>query len=84
MGASSAHAAATTAEAGLPNITGSMVEGVTDQGPFRTEGYLICAGAFRGVKKSNAYAGHARHAGENYDLYFDASGCATVSVSSTR
>ena len=73
MGASSAHAAATTAEAGLPNITGSMVEGVTDQGPFRTEGYLICAGAFRGVKKSNAYAGHARHAGENYDLYFDAS-----------
>ena len=73
MGASGAHAAATTAEAGLPNITGSMVEGVTDQGPFRTEGYLICAGAFRGVKKSNAYTGHSRHAGENYDLYFDAS-----------
>ena len=73
MGASGTHAAATTAEAGLPNITGSMVEGTADQGPFRTEGYLICAGAFRGVKKSNAYAGHARHAGENYDLYFDAS-----------
>ena len=73
MGASSAHAAATTAEAGLPNITGSMVEGSADQGPFRTEGYLICAGAFRGVEKSNAYAGHARYAGKNYNLYFDAS-----------
>ena len=73
MGASGTHAAATTAEAGLPNITGSMVEGVADQGPFRTEKYLICAGAFRGVKKSNAYAGHARYEGANYDLYFDAS-----------
>lgn len=73
MGASGTHAAATTAEAGLPNITGSMVEGVTDQGPFRTEKYLICAGAFRGVKKRNAYAGHARYEGANYDLYFDAS-----------
>ena len=73
MGASSAHAAATTAEAGLPNITGSMVEGTADQGPFRTEGYLICAGAFRGVEKSNEYAGHARYAGKKYTLYFDAS-----------
>mgnify|MGYP006959864049 FL=1 len=71
--ASTTHAAGSTAEAGLPNITGSMVEGTADQGPFRTEGYLICAGAFRGVEKSNAYAGHARYAGKNYDLYFDAS-----------
>ena len=73
MGASSTHAAGTTVEAGLPNITGSMVEGVTDQGPFRTEGYLVCEGAFRGVEKSNAYSGHARVEGKNYNLYFDAS-----------
>lgn len=73
MGASSSHAAGTTAEAGLPNITGSMVEGSKDQGPFRTEGYLVCEGAFSGVEKSNSYTGHARVTGKNYDLYFDAS-----------
>lgn len=73
MGASSAHAAATTAEAGLPNITGSMVEGSANQGPFRTEGYLVCEGAFSGVEKSNSFTGHSRVTGKNYDLYFDAS-----------
>ena len=73
MGASSSHAAGTTAEAGLPNITGSMVEGSKDQGPFRAEGYLVCEGAFSGVEKSNSYTGHARVTGKNYDLYFDAS-----------
>nr|DAF30252.1 MAG TPA: baseplate protein [Caudoviricetes sp.]DAG25367.1 MAG TPA: baseplate protein [Bacteriophage sp.] len=73
MGASDTHPAGSTAEAGLPNITGSMVEGTTDQGPFRTEGYLVCEGAFRGVKKSNSFTGHPRHEGGNYDLYFDAS-----------
>ena len=73
MGASTTHAAGSTAEAGLPNITGSMVEGSKDQGPFRTEGYLVCEGAFSGVEKSNSYTGHARVTGKNYDLYFDAS-----------
>ena len=73
MGASTTHAAGSTAEAGLPNITGSMVEGSKDQGPFRTEGYLVCEGAFSGVEKSNSFTGHARVTGKNYDLYFDAS-----------
>ena len=73
MGSSTTHAAGSTAEAGLPNITGSMVEGSKDQGPFRTEGYLVCEGAFSGVEKSNSYTGHARVTGKNYDLYFDAS-----------
>ena len=73
MGASSSHPADSTAEAGLPNITGSLIEGSTDQGPFRTEGYLVCEGAFSGVEKSNSYTGHARVTGKNYDLYFDAS-----------
>ena len=73
MGASSSHAAGTTVEAGLPNITGSLIEGSADQGPFRTEGYLVRKGAFSGVEKSNSFTGHSRVTGKNYDIYFDAS-----------
>ena len=73
MGASSSHPADSTAEAGLPNITGSLIEGSADQGPFRTEGYLVRKGAFSGVEKSNSYTGHSRVTGKNYDIYFDAS-----------
>ena len=73
MGASSSHPADSTAEAGLPNITGSLIEGSADQGPFRTEGYLVRKGAFSGVEKSNSFTGHSRVTGKNYDIYFDAS-----------
>ena len=76
MGASYAHAAGTTVEAGLPNITGSLIEtsnnGITS--PFRGNKNAISSiGAFAVTEVSSPYCGFAGYEGSAYDISFDAS-----------
>lgn len=74
MGASSTHAAGSTVEAGLPNITGSYVDTGSDQTPLRgTTGGATATGAFHFTTRSTSYAGFSRYGGTLYNLFFDAS-----------
>lgn len=76
MGASYAHAAGTTVEAGLPNITGSLIETSNDgnTSPFRgTKNAISSIGAFAVTEVSSPYCGFARYEGSAYDISFDAS-----------
>ena len=76
MGASYAHVAGTTVEAGLPNITGSLIE-TSNNGktsPFRGNKNAISSiGAFAVTEVSSPYCGFAGYEGSAYDISFDAS-----------
>ena len=76
MGASYAHAAGTTVGAGLPNITGSLIE-TSNNGktsPFRGNKNAISSiGAFAVTEVSSPYCGFAEYEGSAYDISFDAS-----------
>ena len=76
MGASYAHAAGTTAEAGLPNITGSLSETSNDgkTSPFRGNKNAISSiGALAVREASSPFCGYAGYEGSAYDISFDAS-----------
>lgn len=74
MGASSNHAAGTTAEAGLPNITGSLIETTVDSGPFRgTKSSLSKSGALKFTEVDTSYGGRTKYSGSQYNIEFDAS-----------
>lgn len=74
MGASYAHAAGTTVEAGLPNITGSLIEAVAESSPFRgSKASLKSSGALKFVEINTSWGGYSGNSGSTYDVYFDAS-----------
>lgn len=74
MGASYAHAAGTTVEAGLPNITGSLREANADSSPFRgSKASLESSGALKFVEINTSWGGYSGASGSTYDVYFDAS-----------
>ena len=74
MGASYAHAAGTTVEAGLPNITGSLREANADCSPFRgSKASLKSSGALKFVEINTSWGGYRGDSGSTYDVYFDAS-----------
>lgn len=76
MGAGSGHAAGSTVEAGLPNITGSLIE-TSNNGktsPFRgNKNAILSIGAFAVTEVSSPYCGFAGYEGSAYDISFDAS-----------
>ena len=76
MGASRSHAAGTTAEAGLPNIAGSLSE-TSNNGktsPFRGNKNAISSiGALAVTEVSSPFCGYAGYEGSAYDISFDAS-----------
>lgn len=76
MGAGSTHPAGATVEAGLPNITGSLIE-TSNNGktsPFRGNKNAISSiGAFAVTEVSSPYCGFAGYEGSAYDISFDAS-----------
>lgn len=74
MGASYAYAAGTTVEAGLPNITGSLIEANADFSPFRgSKAALKSSGALKFVEINTSWGGYRGDSGSTYDVYFDAS-----------
>lgn len=74
MGASYAHVAGTTVEAGLPNITGSLIEANADCSPFRgSKASLKSSGALKFVEINTSWGGYRGDSGSTYDVYFDAS-----------
>ena len=74
MGASYAHAAGTTVEAGLPNITGSLREANAESSPFRgSKASLKSSGALKFVEINTSWGGYRGDPGSTYDVYFDAS-----------
>ena len=76
MGASYAHAAGTTVEAGLPNIAGSLSETSNDgkTSPFRGNKNAISSiGALAVTEVSSPFCGYAGYEGSTYDISFDAS-----------
>lgn len=76
MGASYAHAAGTTVEAGLPNITGSLTapENGADYSPFRgSKASLSKSGALKFTEINTPWGGYSSSSGSTYDVYFDAS-----------
>ena len=73
MGASYAHAAGTTVEAGLPNITGSLIS-KPNFGPFRgAKSALSQSGALKTIESDDDWVGYAASKGSTFSLYFDAS-----------
>ena len=74
MGASYAHAAGTTAEAGLPNITGSLIETAADSSPFRgSKAGLSKSGALRFTEVNTSWGGYGGNNGSTYNIEFNAS-----------
>lgn len=76
MGASYAHAAGTTVEAGLPNITGSLTapENGVSYSPFRgSKAGLSKSGALKFTEVNTDWGGYSGASGSTYDVYFDAS-----------
>ena len=76
MGASYAHAAGTTVEAGLPNITGSVVPKLENiYNSFISESGATMTGAFYNTGVFSSYGGAGGSAANSVpkDLYFDAS-----------
>lgn len=76
MGAGTGHAAGTTVEAGLPNITGSFTTKTTDVGgsPFSGDANVLSAkGSLAFSEKSASYGGYTGHSGSQYNIQFDAS-----------
>lgn len=74
MGASSAHAAGSTVEAGLPNITGSLTETDIDSSPFRgSKKGLSKSGALGFTEINTYYCSYGTLLGSTYNINFDAS-----------
>lgn len=76
MGAGSAHAAGTTVEAGLPNITGSLTapENGADYSPFRgSKASLSKSGALKFTEVNTDWGGYSGMSGSAYNIKFDAS-----------
>lgn len=76
MGASYAHAAGTTVEAGLPNITGSLsvTSNNVKTSPFRGNKNAISSiGALAVTEVSSPFCGYAGYEGSAYDISFNAS-----------
>lgn len=74
MGASYAHAAGTTVEAGLPNITGSLIETEADSSPFRgSKASLSKSGALKFTEVNTDWGGYSGLSGSAYNIKFDAS-----------
>lgn len=74
MGASYAHAAGTTVEAGLPNITGSLIETEAESSPFRgSKAGLSKSGALKFTEVNTDWGGYSKLSGSAYNIKFDAS-----------
>ena len=76
MGAGSGHAAGTTVEAGLPNITGSFTTKSTDVGgsPFSGNANVLSAnGSLAFSETRTIYGGYTGYSGSQYNIQFDAS-----------
>ncbi len=74
MGASYAHAAGTTVEAGLPNITGSLIETEAESSPFRgSKASLSKSGALKFTEVNTDWGGYSNLSGSAYNIKFDAS-----------
>ena len=76
MGVSSRHAAGTTVEAGLPNITGSFTTTTEAVGgsPFSGSANNLSAdGSLAFSEKSTNYGGYGNFSGSQYNISFDAS-----------
>lgn len=74
MGASYAHAAGTTVEAGLPNITGSLIETEAESSPFRgSQASLSKSGALKFTEVNTDWGGYSSLSGSAYNIKFDAS-----------
>ena len=74
MGASYAHAAGTTVEAGLPNITGSLIEAEAESSPFRgSKASLSKSGALKFTEVNTDWGGYSGLSGSTYNINFDAS-----------
>ena len=74
MGASSTHAAGSTVRAGLPNITGSLIETGSNVSPFRgAKAVLKSSGALKFAEKTTTWSGYNADSGSAYDISFDAS-----------
>ena len=74
MGASYAHAAGTTVEAGLPNITGSLIETKAESSPFRgSKAALKSSGALKFAEINTSWGGYSGTSGSTYNVNFDAS-----------
>ena len=74
MGASYAHAAGTTVEAGLPNITGSLIETKAENSPFRgSKASLSKSGALKFTEVNTDWGGYSSLSGSAYNIQFDAS-----------
>ena len=74
MGASYAHAAGTTVEAGLPNITGSLIETEAESSPFRgSKASLSKSGALKFTEVNTDWGGYNNLSGSAYNIKFDAS-----------
>ena len=74
MGAGTGYTAGSTVEAGLPNITGSLIEANADSSPFRgSKASLKSSGALKFVEINTSWGGYSGTSGSTYDVYFDAS-----------
>lgn len=74
MGASYAHAAGTTVGAGLPNITGSLIEAEAENSPFRgSKASLSKSGALKFTEVNTDWGGYSKLSGSSYNIKFDAS-----------
>lgn len=74
MGASYAHAAGTTVEAGLPNITGSLIETEAGSSPFSgSKASLSKSGALKFTEVNTDWGGYSSLSGSAYNIKFDAS-----------
>lgn len=74
MGAGSGHAAGSTVEAGLPNITGSLIEARAEGSPFRgSKASLSKSGALKFTEVNTDWGGYSGMSGSTYNINFDAS-----------
>ena len=86
MGASDIHAAGSMAEAGLPNIIGSLTETKSDGGssPFRgNKNAITSIGALEVTEIASNYAGYSSYSGSAYDISFNASRSNSIYGAST-
>lgn len=74
MGAPYYYAAGSTVEAGLPNITGSLIEAEIDSSPFRgSKASLLESGALKFTEVNTSWGGYGSNNGSTYNISFDAS-----------
>ena len=74
MGAGTGYTAGSTVEAGLPNITGSLIETEAESSPFRgSKASLSKSGALKFTEVNTDWGGYSRLSGSTYNINFDAS-----------